>query len=301
VYVITYSGLGRHCPAADDRVRDRAEHLAGVGDERRDDHHVPVRRRQCERDRDRRDGPDRHRAVGLAGRLPDDREVRVRQGRARARLSHGRADHGGDGRRVRRLDKTVTSFGSFTGGKLELAVLLGALAYAGAGGTNNLVVSNWIRDKGYGMGLYAPRVTSPITGEEEAAPSGRGYVFRVDPKSMERWREWWRNANIEQFRLSARAPALDREPALLPRRLDADRLRHRDPALRVRPAAVAGGRRRGAERRGDVHLLGAAAGDNRRFLPGPLKVRGLRLLVLLWATGLFGVMSVLVVINEAGG
>jgi vacuolar-type H+-ATPase subunit I/STV1 len=40
---------------------------------------------------------------------------------------------------------------------------------------------------------------------------------------------------------------------------------------------------------------------NRRFLPGPLKVRGLRLLVLLWATGLFGVMSVLVVINEAGG
>jgi hypothetical protein len=40
---------------------------------------------------------------------------------------------------------------------------------------------------------------------------------------------------------------------------------------------------------------------NRRFLPGPPKVRGLRLLVLLWATGLFGVMSVLVVINEPGG
>jgi hypothetical protein len=42
-------------------------------------------------------------------------------------------------------------------------------------------------------------VVSPITGEEEAAPSGRGYVFRVDPTSMERWREWWRKANIEQF------------------------------------------------------------------------------------------------------
>ena len=88
------------------------------------------------------------------------------------------------------VDQTVTSFGSFTGGELELAVLLGALAYAGAGGTNNLVVSNWIRDKGFGMGLYAPRVVSPITGEEEASPSGRGYVFRVDPTSMERWREW---------------------------------------------------------------------------------------------------------------
>ena len=86
------------------------------------------------------------------------------------------------------VDKTVTSFGSFTGGELELAVLLGALAYAGAGGTNNLVVSNWIRDKGYGMGKYAPRVVSPITGSEEAAPSGRGYVFPVtdEPRALER-------------------------------------------------------------------------------------------------------------------
>jgi hypothetical protein len=40
---------------------------------------------------------------------------------------------------------------------------------------------------------------------------------------------------------------------------------------------------------------------NRRFLPDPLKVRGIRMLVLLWAVGLFGVMSVLVVINEASG
>jgi hypothetical protein len=83
--------------------------------------------------------------------------------------------------------------------QLELAVLPGALAYAGAGGTNNLVVSNWIRDKGFGMGSYAPRVVSPITGEEEAAPSGRGFWFRVDRASMERWGDWWRKANIEQF------------------------------------------------------------------------------------------------------
>jgi len=40
---------------------------------------------------------------------------------------------------------------------------------------------------------------------------------------------------------------------------------------------------------------------NRRFLPDQLKVRGVRMLVLLWAAGLFGVMSVLVVINEASG
>jgi hypothetical protein len=73
------------------------------------------------------------------------------------------------------------------------------------------------------------------------------------------------------------------------------------PPFRLRPAAVAGGRRRGAERRVMFIYSMLLLVINRRFLPAPLKVRGLRLLVLLWATGLFGVMSVLVAINEAGG
>jgi hypothetical protein len=61
-------------------------------------------------------------------------------------------------------------FGQFPG-ELEDALILGAFAFAGAGGTNNLVQSNWIRDKGFGMGRHAPRIVSPITGEEEAAPT----------------------------------------------------------------------------------------------------------------------------------
>jgi len=96
------------------------------------------------------------------------------------------------------LAQIGTKFGGFPA-ELEVAVLLGALAYAGAGGTNNLVVSNWIRDKGYGMGRYAPRIVSPISGQEEAAPSGRGYVFRPTGENLDRWRDWWRKANIEQF------------------------------------------------------------------------------------------------------
>jgi hypothetical protein len=40
---------------------------------------------------------------------------------------------------------------------------------------------------------------------------------------------------------------------------------------------------------------------NRRFMPEPLKIRGVRLAVLAFAFCLFGVMSVLVVINEAAG
>ena len=54
--------------------------------------------------------------------------------------------------------------------QLGFAVLLGALAFAGAGGGQNLCQSNWIRDKGFGMGKYVPHIKSPITGELEAAP-----------------------------------------------------------------------------------------------------------------------------------
>lgn len=82
--------------------------------------------------------------------------------------------------------------------QLGFAVLLGALAFAGAGGGQNLCQSNWIRDKGFGMGAYVPRIKSPVTGEPEAAPSS-GYVFEPTPENLERWNRWWRFANIEQL------------------------------------------------------------------------------------------------------
>ena len=92
----------------------------------------------------------------------------------------------------------VTSFGTFPS-EIEFAILVGALAAAGAGGANNLVQSNWIRDKGFGMGRYAPRIVSPITGEEEAAPSSERFSFPLDEANLARWRVWWKRANLEQF------------------------------------------------------------------------------------------------------
>jgi hypothetical protein len=82
--------------------------------------------------------------------------------------------------------------------ELGFAVLLGALAFAGGGGGQNLVQSNWIRDKRFGMGAYVPRITSPVTGEAEAAPS-TGYIFEMTPQNLNRWRSWWKFANIEQL------------------------------------------------------------------------------------------------------
>jgi hypothetical protein len=83
-------------------------------------------------------------------------------------------------------------------GDLDTALVLGALAFAGAGGCNNLVQSNWIRDKGFGMGQYIPHIVSPVTGEEEARPA-TGNMIRQDEENLRRWKAWWKVANQEQL------------------------------------------------------------------------------------------------------
>ncbi|HEX2739020.1 MAG TPA: Nramp family divalent metal transporter [Rubrobacter sp.] len=82
--------------------------------------------------------------------------------------------------------------------EIGIATILGAIAFAGAGGANNLSQSNYIRDKGMGMGVHIPRIVSPITGEEEARPS-TGYSWEVNEENMRRWNGWWKVANREQL------------------------------------------------------------------------------------------------------
>ncbi|MEU5850283.1 Nramp family divalent metal transporter [Saccharopolyspora shandongensis] len=86
----------------------------------------------------------------------------------------------------------------FPAAELGFAVLMGALAFAGAGGGQNLVQSNWIRDKGFGMGRYVPKIVSPLTGESEARGQA-GFIFPATEENLARWRVWWRFANKEQL------------------------------------------------------------------------------------------------------
>lgn len=81
--------------------------------------------------------------------------------------------------------------------ELGAASLMGAIVFAGAGGANNLVQSNYLRDKGMGMGIHIPNIVSPITGEEVAAPS-LGYYPAETEENKRRWNTWWRIANWEQ-------------------------------------------------------------------------------------------------------
>ena len=83
-------------------------------------------------------------------------------------------------------------------GALGWALVLSAIAFAGTGGPGNICQSNWIRDKGLGMGAHAPRIASPLLGEPVAAP-GTGWRFEPEGEAMARWRGWWRMANIEQL------------------------------------------------------------------------------------------------------
>jgi hypothetical protein len=83
--------------------------------------------------------------------------------------------------------------------QLGFALLFGAVAFAGAGGGQNLCQSNWIRDKGFGMGQYVPRLVSAVTGEAHAAQAVAAYTFEPTPANMSRWNRWWRFANVEQF------------------------------------------------------------------------------------------------------
>jgi len=101
------------------------------------------------------------------------------------------------GEAVRELPSAVTNFGRLPT-ELGVALVLSAFAFAGGGGGQNLVQSNWIRDKRMGMGAHVPRLVSPITGQDQAAPA-TGYVFRPDEANMARWRGWWKVANREQF------------------------------------------------------------------------------------------------------
>lgn len=81
---------------------------------------------------------------------------------------------------------------------LPIASFLAALAYAGAGGNLNLAQSFYIREKGYGMGKYAGRITSILTGKREKT-SLTGARFTINKTNLNLFNNWWRSVNREHF------------------------------------------------------------------------------------------------------
>jgi hypothetical protein len=79
--------------------------------------------------------------------------------------------------------------------------LIGAFAaYSGAGGLINVAISNWCRDKGYGMGGVVGYIPAAVGGRKVNLPH-TGTVFEAGPEALPRWRGWWRIVQADQWGL----------------------------------------------------------------------------------------------------
>ncbi len=77
--------------------------------------------------------------------------------------------------------------------------LIGAFAaYSGMGGVGNLMLSNYARDKGYGMGKIVGYIPAAVGGQQVKL-AHTGSIFDVNQESMKRWRGWWRIISIDQW------------------------------------------------------------------------------------------------------
>ena len=77
-------------------------------------------------------------------------------------------------------------------------LLLGAFAaYSGSGGIGNAYTTNWMRDKGYGMGATVGYIPAAFGKATTLAPHGN--VFAVNALSLARWRAWWRYVHLDQW------------------------------------------------------------------------------------------------------
>jgi hypothetical protein len=77
--------------------------------------------------------------------------------------------------------------------------LLGAFAaYAGGGGVANLTLSNWARDKGYGMSSRIGFIPAAVGGKKVALAHS-GATFSPDRAALDRWNGWWRIVRVDQW------------------------------------------------------------------------------------------------------
>ena len=96
--------------------------------------------------------------------------------------------------------RTLTGFFSLSGLQHPIDwALIGALAAtAGSGGLGNLTVTNWVRDKGFGMGAKVGAIPSAVGGHAIQL-SHVGTVFPATAENLARWRQWMRYVHADQL------------------------------------------------------------------------------------------------------
>lgn len=91
----------------------------------------------------------------------------------------------------------VTSLLELGGGE-EFLIVGAFVAYAGLGGFGNATISNYVRDKGWGMGSRVGAIPSAVGGIDLKL-SHVGTVFPPDEGNLKRWKAWWRYVRLDQY------------------------------------------------------------------------------------------------------
>ncbi|MBM83634.1 MAG: hypothetical protein CMJ78_24005 [Planctomycetaceae bacterium] len=100
------------------------------------------------------------------------------------------------------VDNVIVAYfrdGEFPVLLLTQIALLGAFAgYAGGGGLGNSTYSNYVRDKGWGMGSLVGAIPSAVGGRKVSL-SHLGTVFPINEENLKRWKGWWRYIITDQI------------------------------------------------------------------------------------------------------
>ena len=80
----------------------------------------------------------------------------------------------------------------------DFFLLAAFAAYAGGGGVSNITLSNWARDKGYGMSSVVGYIPAAVGGKKVALAHS-GSTFVPTPIALERWKGWWRIVRVDQW------------------------------------------------------------------------------------------------------
>lgn len=82
---------------------------------------------------------------------------------------------------------------------LAIPIFFGALAYSGAGGNLNLAQSFYVRDKGYGMGKYAKKISGLFNRQKTQTIKLTGATFPINKTNLSIFKSWWKAVNLEHF------------------------------------------------------------------------------------------------------
>src|SRR5215218_6193713 len=93
---------------------------------------------------------------------------------------------------------TVRGTFDFLPSNADFFLLAAFVAYSGCGGMMNITLSNWARDKGYGMGQRAGYIPA-AAGGEKIQLAATGFTFTPDAPALSRWRGWWRIVRADQW------------------------------------------------------------------------------------------------------